>query len=140
MRTVTILSLFLFGLLQACTKDQAPVLSGQSSLESVSLVLYYSDGDFDFKTVGEMALLNTAEIVTVHRNFIRPGPALMTSDWNTKFLPAISAPPTNGFLALKLDRLNGILCDGERCAFVHAICPPLVALQTGAKCHSYPKQ
>ena len=140
MKTVTILSLVLFGLLQACTKNKAPVPSGQSSFESVSLVLYYSDGDFDFKTVGEMALLNSAEIVTVHRNVIRPGPALLTSDWNTKFLPAISAPPTNGFLPLKLDRLNGVMCDGERCAYVHSICPPLVSLQTGAKCHSFPKR
>ena len=140
MKTVAIIPLLLLGILQACTNEKAPMPNGQSAFESVSLVLYYSDGDFDLKTVGEMALLNTAELVTVHRNVIRPSPALMTSDWNTKFLPAIDAPPTNGLLALKLDRQSGILCDGDRCAYLHAICPPQVTRQAGAKCHSYPKR
>ncbi len=109
-------------------------------MESVTLVLYYSDGDFDLKTTGEIALLNTGELVTIQRNVIRPGAALMTSDWNNNFLIAINAPATEGSLSLKLNRSKGKLCDGKICAWVYAICPHFASLKAGAKCHSYPKQ
>jgi len=137
MKTSAILSLVLLGLVQACTKEQAPGPAGQPPMESVTLVLYYSDGDFDLKTTGEMALLNTGELVTVQRRVIRPGEALTTGDWNNKFLAARNAPPTKGTLELKLDREKGLLCNREKCAYVYSICPPIGLRQAGEKCHSY---
>lgn len=140
MKKVANLSLCLVGFLLACTGKQAPMSSARTALESVSLILYYSDGDFDLKTTGEMVLLNTGELLTIQRNVIRPDAALMTSDWNNKFLDAIGAPPTEGSLSLKLDRANGILCNREVCAWVYAICPHFVSLKAGAKCQSYSKK
>lgn len=140
MKTVAILSLIVLGVVQACTGEQAPTLAEQQRMESVSLVLYYSDGDFDVKTTGETALLNTGETVTVQRRVIRPDGPLLTGDWNGKFLGAINSPHSDGSLELKLDRANGKLCSSERCAHVYAICPAMVLLKAGAKCRSYPKK
>jgi hypothetical protein len=137
MKTVATRLLILVGILQACTGDQAPAPDPQQPMESVSLVLYYSDGDFDVKTTGEKALLNTGELVTVQRRVIRPDGVLLTGDWNGKFLNAINAPPSDGTLELKLDRANGMLCNRDRCAYVYAICPAFDLLKAGTKCHSY---
>lgn len=137
MKSAAMLSLISLGLFQACTGEQAPGPAGQPPMESVTLVLYYSDGDLDLKTTGEKALLNTGELVTVQRKVIRPGEALMTGDWNNKFLPARNAPPSDGTLELKLDRKKGLLCNKESCAYVYSICPPIGLRQAGAKCHSY---
>jgi|GEM_PF-2523054 len=139
MKKSTVLMLSLFGLLHACSKEQAPLNEARSSMELVSVVLYYSDGDFDLKTTGEKVLLNTGELVTVPRNVIRPEAALMTSDWNNKFLPAINLPPSDGSTVMKLDRTNGILCNSKSCAQIYSICPHFPTLKAGAKCHSYPK-
>jgi hypothetical protein len=140
MKTVATRLLILVGILQACTGDQAPAPDPQQPMESVSLVLYYSDGDFDLKITGEMALLNTGELVTVQRNVIRPDGALLTGDWNGKFLTALNAPPSGGTLELKLNRTSGLLCNRDRCAYIYAICPALVLRKAEAKCQSYQRK
>jgi hypothetical protein len=138
MKFIGLIPFALGSLLFACTGEQVPKPDAQLPSESVSLVLYYSDGDFDLKTTGEMVLLNTGEIVTIQRNRIRPDARLMTSDWNNKFLLAFHATPTNGSQDLKLDRTNGRLCNTQKCALVYSICPPHSSLNLGGKCHSYP--
>jgi hypothetical protein len=137
MKYIRSIPLALTGFLFACTGEQAPQPSSQMPTESVSLVLYYSDGDIDLKTTGEMVLLNTGEIVTIQRRLIRPDSRLVTSDWNNKFLPAFHATPTDGVQELKLDRTNGNLCNAQKCALVYSICPSHDSLKNGEKCHSY---
>ena len=110
MKAITWLLLLALGLIQACTGEQAPTPAEQQRMESVSLVLYYSDGDFDVKTTGETALLNTGELVTVQRKVIRPSGAMLTGDWNGRFLEVANAPPSEWSMVVTMDRAEGRLC------------------------------
>jgi hypothetical protein len=103
--------------------------------ETVKLVLYYSDGEFDTKGVGEMMLISTSEILHVKRNRIRPDSRYIVHDFN-KF----EAPPQDGFVALKLDRKNGIACLANKCTELYAICPSMKEMRRGEKCVSFSRK
>lgn len=105
--------------------------------ETVHLVLYYSDGDFDLKGVGEMILIDTGEVLQVKRNRIRPDPKYIVDDWNKGFLLAMEGPPQSGVLPLNLDRQNGIACLQKKCTTLYAICPMEAKLNKGEKCASF---
>ena len=105
--------------------------------ETVHLVLYYSDGDFDGKGVGELILIDTGEVLHVKRNRIRPDSKYIISDYNKGFQPAQLGPPQIGFLPLKLDRKNGIACLEEKCTTLYAIVPMESKIRLGEKSVSY---
>lgn len=105
--------------------------------ETVHLVLYYSDGDFDWKAVGEMILIDTGEVLQVKRNRIRPDPKYIVNDYNNGFQPAQLGPPQIGLLPLKLDRKNGIACLQEKCTTLYAIVPMESKIRQGEKSVSY---
>lgn len=105
--------------------------------EIVQLVLYYSDGDFDWKGVGEMILINSGETLQVKRNRIRPEAKYIVNDWNKGFLPVLQGSPQVGYVQLKLDRENGIVCLQEKCTTLYAICPMDAKLNKGEKCASF---
>lgn len=89
MKRTALFTIAAFAMVQACADGRAAKLAASGKAEKVSLVLYYTDGSFDYKTIGEKILLNTAEIVTVPRRVIRPDPKLITGEWNDVFLPAL---------------------------------------------------
>lgn len=121
--------------LQGCgfESGQQPVPGPDA--ETVKLVLYYSDGDFDTKGVGEMVLISTGEILHVKRNRIRPSSRYIVND-----MDKLDTPPQAGFVALKLDRKNGIACLENKCATLYAICPPMKKMQRGEKCVSFTRK
>jgi hypothetical protein len=132
--------LFVLCSVAACTDDVTVAPRALASPESVQLVLYFSDGDADFKTVGETLLLNTGETVKVQRGVVRPDVALITHDWNGQFLPAARAAPVPGTLDMKLDRTNGLICREDKCARLYDICPHMSSLDMGSKCQVFDKQ
>lgn len=140
MKRIAIFTLVALTMVQACSDDRAARLAVSAKAEKVSLVLYYTDGPFDYKKIGETVLLNTAETVTVPRRVIRPDEKLITGEWNDVFLPAMNAAPRPGSVELLLDREQGVICNGSRCADVLAICPPMPAMKRGAKCRTYAKK
>jgi hypothetical protein len=126
--------------LAACTDDMKVAPRASPSAEAVQLVLYFSDGEADFKTVGETLLLSTGETVKAQRGVIRPDVSLITQDWNGRFLPAARAAPVPGTLDLRLDRKNGLICRGDTCAHLYDICPHMSSLETGSKCQVFDKK
>ena len=122
---------------QGCTakSDSPPALGADA--EKVQLVLYYSDGDWDGKTVGETMLIHTGETIKVKRNTIRPDQSLITNDWNNKFLPLMEGPPRPGEVELRLDRDQGVACLLSRCAKIYDVCPRLTELKRGKRCKSF---
>lgn len=126
--------------LAGCTDDVKVVPRVSPSADTVQLVLYFSDGEADFKTVGETLLLSTGETVKAERGVIRPDVALITQDWNGRFLPAARAAPGPGSLDLRLDRTNGLICRGDTCARLYDICPHMSLLETGSKCQVFDKK
>jgi hypothetical protein len=131
--------LFIIFSLAACTDDVKVAPRASSSAEAVQLVLYFSDGEVDFKNVGETLLLSTGETVKAQRGVIRPDVSLITNDWNGRFLPASRAAPVPGTLDLRLDRKNGLICRGDTCARHYDICPHMSSLETGSKCQVFDK-
>ena len=123
--------------LAACTDDATRPQIASTDIETVQLVLYFSDGDQDFNSVGETLLLNTGETMKVERNVIRPGASITTQDWNGRFLPATKGPLQPGTVELRVDRSNGVICKGEICAFLYDICPHISALESGQKCRTF---
>jgi len=105
--------------------------------EKVQLVLYYSDGDFDWKTVGEWMLIQTGETLKVERNTIRPDAALIVQDWNREFLPVIDGPPRVGAIEMKLNRSTGVACLAERCGHLYTICPHSSVLNKTNLCQTF---
>ena len=105
--------------------------------ETVTIVSYYSDGEFDFKAAGEWVLINTGEQLQVKRNRIRPKRELIVNDWNNRYLPLIEGPPQPGSVPLILDRRNGIACLERKCTTLYAICPHRLKLKFGEKCATY---
>lgn len=123
-------------LLSGCgPKAEQPVLGPQA--ETVKLVLYYSDGDADWKTVGETILLSTGETIKVERNVIRPGASLIVKDWNREFYPVLAGPPQPGTVEIRLDRTSGVACLANKCSRLYAICPPESLLSEASKCKSF---
>jgi len=137
MKTITVKLFVTLCALSACTDYQKAKPTASASAEKVYMVLYFSDGEKDFKSVGETILLNTGETVKVQRGVVRPDLSLITQDWNRKFLPAAKAPPTPGTVELSLDRSNGVVCKGEVCAYLYDICPHVSMWQTGMKCQTF---
>ena len=115
-------------------KDIQPVPG--SDAEIVRLVVYFSDGDFDGKSVGEWALVDTGEALQVKRNQIRPIPALIVSDWS-QYERLRASPPQPGHIEMRLDRVKGIACLPDRCAYLYAICPPRSKILAGEKCKTF---
>lgn len=105
--------------------------------EKVQLVLYYSDGDFDGKSVGEWMLIQTGETLKVERNTIRPDSALIVQDWNKEFLPVMEGPPLAGTTEVKLNRSTGVACLGVRCAHLYWICPHSSELNKSNPCKTF---
>ena len=73
-----------FLLLIGCTGEIPPAVGPDA--ETVKLVLFYSDGDQDWKSVGNWALIDTGELLQVRRRSIQPDPNLVTADWNRSHL------------------------------------------------------
>lgn len=105
--------------------------------ETVQIVLYYSDGDFDGKAVGEMILIDTGEVLHVKRNRIRPDPKYIINQYNNSFRLAQLGPPQIGVVPLKLDRKNGIACLQEKCTTLYAIVPMESKIRLGEKGVTY---
>ena len=126
-----------FVLLQSFGIEIGPRPAPGPQTETVHLVLYYSDGDFDWKAVGEMILIDTGEVLQVKRNRIRPDPKYIVDDWNKGFRSAMEGPPQSGVLPLKLDRQNGIACLQEKCTTLYAIIPMEAKIRLGEKSVSY---
>ena len=140
MKKTMVLGLLGTMLLVGCTDWGKKQPSVGADAETVQLVLYYSDGDRDFKTIGETMLISTGETLKVDRNVIRPSADLITGDWNNKFLPAIEAPPTPGSINLRLDRKKGVVCLAGRCSDLYYICPPESEKRAGGKCVSFARK
>ena len=115
-------------------KDIQPVPG--SDAEIVRLVVYFSDGDCDGKSVGEWALVDTGEALQVKRNQIRPIPALIVSDWS-QYERLRASPPQPGHIEMRLDRVKGIACLPDRCAYLYVICPPRSKILAGEKCKTF---
>ena len=124
-------------LVLGCTgSNDRPAALGPET-EKVRLVIYFSDGDWDGKSVGNWALINTGETLQIKRRSIRPDPKLVTSDWTTKFRPASEGQPQPGSAEMRLDRKQGVLCLGDECGFLYAICPSHLELSKGMKCQVF---
>lgn len=123
--------LLLFG----CTGDAPPTVGPDA--EVVKLVMFYSDGDWDWKRVGNWALINTGELLQVQRRTIQPSANLVTGEWNNRFLPAVEAPPQQGTSEMRLDRAKGVLCLGGKCGALYSICPHPTQQRNGKKCTNF---
>ena len=126
-------------LLQGCSfePETPPVLGSEA--ETHKVVTYYSDGDFDYKSVGEWMLLDTGESLQIKRNRIRPPANLMVNDWS-QYEKLRAGPALPGYADIKVDRLNGIACLDSRCAHLYAICPPRSATSDGQVCKIFNKK
>jgi len=110
-------------LLQSCGLQwDTPAIANENS-ENVKLVLYLSDGDSDWKSVGESMLIDSGELLHVRRNKVRPDAQLITNDWNEVFQTAFKKSTHPGKIPLRLDRKNGVVCNANRCATLYLICP-----------------
>lgn len=134
LRTASVFAMIVLG---GCgqQKDAEVALGGEA--ESVRLVLYYTDGESDGKTVGDWALINTGEALQVQRARLKPDEALVTRDWNGRYLAAREGVPQQGTVTLKLNRRHGIACIDDRCGKLLSICPPVAEFRIGKRCASY---
>lgn len=130
--TATTLALTLAG----CTWWDDPPTVGPDA-EKVRLVMFFSDGDWDGKSVGNWALIDSGETLHVKRRTIRPESSITTSDWNNTFLPMGEKPPQIGHYEMLLDRKRGVVCLKEKCGWLYAICPHFNETKFGKKCASY---
>jgi len=120
-------------LLQSCGwQRNTPTITNENA-ENVKLVLYYSDGDIDWKSYGETILIDSGELLTVRRNQIRPSEQLLTNNWTDVFLPELEKPSHIGKLPLRLDRKNGIVCNAAHCTTLYSICPTWSEMGQGTK-------
>ncbi|MDT7520617.1 hypothetical protein RAE19_18295 [Rhodoferax sp. TBRC 17660] len=126
----------IFGL-SACNFNSEESPQVGAAVEDVQLVLYFSDGDFDWKGVGDWVLINSGETLQIDRKKITPAQELVTDNWNDVFLPARKSPLLGKSEKMQLDRLNGIACLKEQCAFLYAVCPKHEQLARGEKCTTY---
>ena len=136
---LTLLSTLL--LLSGCGwQSETPVIA-QENVENVKLVLYLSDGDSDWKSVGEFVLIDSGETLHVQRNKVRPAPQLITNDGNKwHFEKVLKKTSHVGKEPLRLDRKNGIVCNSNRCAKLYSICPrPSDANSGEKKCVMFPR-
>lgn len=70
---------------QSCGWQSKDPVIAEENVENVELVLYLSDGDSDWKSVGETILIDSGELLHVRRNKVRPDAQLITNDWNNVF-------------------------------------------------------
>ena len=131
------LPLFIVLGLGGCTAEKEPQTTLGPSAETVRLVVFFSDGPSDAKTVGEWALIHTGEELQVKRGQLKPDRNLVTSDWNGRYLPSLEGPARTGAVDLKLDRARGIVCLAAQCGLIISICPPVSELKNGKHCSSY---
>lgn len=131
----TACSAFLFS--QACSWQRDMPAIADENAENVMLVLYYSDGDVDWKSYGETILIDSGERLKVRRNQIRPSAQLITNNWTDVFVPVLEKSSHIGRSPLKLDRKNGIVCDATRCTTLYSICPTWAETRIGKKCVSF---
>lgn len=116
--------------------DFGPPPTAGPEAETVNLLRYNSDGDFDFKGRGEWILIDTGEYLQVMRNRIRPKREMIENDRN--FLSRTSPIlPWAEPMPLLLDRKQGVACLGKTCAIVYAICPPSSKMAVGEKCRTF---
>jgi len=120
-------------LLQSCGWQWDTPTIADENAENVKLVLYYSDGDIDWKSYGEMILIDSGELLTVRRDQIRPSEQLLTTNWTDVFLPELEKPFHIGKLPLRLDRKNGIVCNATHCTTLYSICPTWSEMGQGKK-------
>lgn len=123
--------------LQSCRLQTNEITIPDENAENVKLVLYYSNGDFDWKTVGEWMLIESGERLQVQRNKIRPEKQFITSEWSDDFIRNLEKSPQQGQVPLRLDRKNGIVCMANRCATLYAICPRRTEMRQGKKCATF---
>ena len=72
-------------LLPSCGWQCATPSIAEEDVENVLQIAYLSDGNFDWKNVGEVIVIETGEHLQVQRNQIRPLPQLITKHWDEKF-------------------------------------------------------
>ena len=126
-------------ILQGCNfEPETPPALG-SKAETLRLVTYYSDGDFEYKSVGEWILLDTGESLQIKRNRIRPAANLIVNDWS-QYEKLRAGPALPGYADVKIDRLNGVACLDSRCTHLYAICPPRSAITAGQVCKTFNKK
>ena len=123
--------------LGGCTAEKEPQLTLGPTAETVRLVVFFSDGPSDAKTVGEWALIHTGEALQVKRGQLKPEASLVTGDWNGRYLPLREGPPQTGTVELKLDRLTGVICYANLCGQIISICPRVSEFKNGKRCSSY---
>ena len=128
-------------LLQGCGWQSEPLVISQENAENVKLVLYLSDGDSDWKSVGEFVLIDSGETLHVQRNRVRPEPQLITNDGNKwYFEKVLKKTPHVGKDPLRLDRKNGVVCNSIKCAKLYSICPrPSETSSSEKKCVIFPR-
>lgn len=126
----------IFGM-SACNfnSDKSPQLG--AIVEDVELLLYFSDGDFDWKGVGDWVLIDSGETLQIDRKKISPRHEFITEDWSDVFLPAKRYKYLSKGEKMQLDRLNGIACLKDQCAYLYAICPKHEQIARGEKCTTY---
>jgi len=133
LKTKALIVLSAILLLSSCGwQSETPVIA-QENTENVKLVLYLSDGDSDWKSVGETMLIDSGEILHVQRNKVRPDAKLITNDWNSVFQTAFKKLTHLGITPFRLDRKNGVVCTDSRCAKLYSICPSWADTSLGEK-------
>lgn len=128
-------------LLQSCGWQLNTPTISEENVENVNLVAYLSDGDFDWKNVGEVILIESGEHLQVRRNQIRPDPQFITRRWDDNFFLELEKSSPVGKVPLKLDRKNGVVCNATHCTTLYSICPSWSEMGQGKKkCVSFPRE
>ena len=97
---------------------ETPVIA-EENVEKVKLVAHLSDGDVDWKNIGEIILIESGEQLQVRRNQIRPDSKLITRFWSEDFFLKLEMSSSRGKVPLKLDRKNGIICNASNCTTLY---------------------
>jgi len=105
----------------------------EKNAENVKLIAYLSDGNIDWKNVGELIVLESGEILHVRRNQIRPEPHRIVREWDDKFFKNLETTPPTDTVPLRLDRTNGVICNDTNCTTLYAICPSWAEMHKGQK-------
>lgn len=124
-------------LLQSCGWQSETLSISAENAENVNMVAYLSDGDFDWKNVGEVILIESGEHLQVKRNQIRPDAQFITRRWDDKFFENLEKTPPDRKIPLQLDRKNGVVCSANRCTTLYSLCPRWAEMRQGKKCVSY---
>jgi hypothetical protein len=133
-------------LLAGCAPQSAP----ESKPETVSIALYHpSSGLIALKSDGDLLVLSTGETVLVDSNRLLsllgyghtslPVPKdIVLSDWN-QWLDAATRTRGRGHIAASIWRDAGVICIGDKCKKVLAVCPkPQASMPAEAKCQAPP--